>query len=1140
MFTEQIGHNIDSHDGDFDCDQFINAMFSPAELAALTMRDPVRIPGEEFLDLIKQPKVQPVVFPPVDYPAVKYEKFQRILKRRGPGSLEEKYPSPESLEGKFVVYSDKSFKVFESLDMFSRYLNQLPMTERTYHETILYQEQKLKFDIDADIDEVDKFPDNRVPDNWREDLDPQTRKYQFILGTIMDAICDTFFINYGKNLRGSDLVICESVHPKRKKFSNHIVINSFCVTNHKQAAEFTKVMMSLMPKIFHPFIDLSVNKIVQMFRLAGCHKIADARMKNITTDHTFADSVVGNTAGCELLDDLVVGEVEINHAEATTDAIAAALAICKREGLLENHTFKFARESMLVFERSRPSHCDFCKRSHDKDNTLFVTIARKGGVNIVREYCRRYHPANGNRFRTLGDFPSEDFAEDDPLAGLSYTDRTIERAVGGQTPLPLGMFGELPPGMVIKYDEPRINDFKLSKTLVVRAAMKMGKTKALIDYLDTHFSGTIVPPVIRFVSFRRTFSGNVKGRFADFTLYSDVKGVLDQPKLIVQVESLHRLCVQPGNGVPDLLILDECESIFEQFDSGLLKDNFNACLATFEYLMRESEHVICMDANISDRTFTNLQKMRMQFAQVVSGELPAEVVYHWNTHKNATDDKYFICGDKKKWLGLLYSCLDADERLAIPISSISEAKVLVKNIESKYPDMKVKIYSSETSPAEKNTHFANVDHYWSQFHVLVYTPTVSAGVSYEVKHFDKVFGYFTDQTCPVETCQQMIGRIRDVSDKEYYIYLKAQGTRYPTEIEDIKQSLYKSRNRLLAPNIAREINHNGEMIYHTSAYFNMWLYNIRSKNLSKSFFINRFIRSVMATGATVERVTAVAFAGMTGLDETELVDINTEHKESKRCVVEGAIKDIVDAEDIGDAEVGVIEDLILDQKDITPVMKHTFARRKLRDRYDYHHAITTQFVTRFNKESTYQTYKNLNVVTGFDSSEGALRHLQRNEFLLHARLMAGDGESQNEDLNTKYTFDRHKFTLDLLATCGWGSINDAGKVTTAELHGKLHEGVVVIDDVWCQFDGVRGCFAVRNVPTIAGHAKCGTNGERVKYLLGIVNKLLGVMYGAKIGISKGEYSLRRSKWFTSDPVISQKKNIVLIAPVAEEGFIDAG
>src|ERR1700731_5484865 len=94
-----------------------------------------------------------------------------------------------------------------------------------------------------------------------------------------------------------------------------------------------------------------------------------------------------------------------------------------------------------------------------------------------------------------------------------------------------------------EYNKPSMKNYKLVETLLVRAQMGMGKTRALRNYIDKYFSGN--GKVIRFVTFRQTFSHSLQAVFPEFVSYKDIKGEIDarHPHTIVQVESLHRISV---------------------------------------------------------------------------------------------------------------------------------------------------------------------------------------------------------------------------------------------------------------------------------------------------------------------------------------------------------------------------------------------------------------------------------------------------------------------------------------------------------------------------------------------------------------------------------------------------------------------
>ena len=99
-------------------------------------------------------------------------------------------------------------------------------------------------------------------------------------------------------------------------------------------------------------------------------------------------------------------------------------------------------------------------------------------------------------------------------------------------------------------------------------------------------------------------------------------------RLIIQVESLFRMHIEE-NKVTDLLILDEVESILSQLGSGLHK-KFNASFAMFLWLLKSSKQVVCMDANISNRTYNILSKFR------------GPLYFHCNRYQSAKDDIYYF------------------------------------------------------------------------------------------------------------------------------------------------------------------------------------------------------------------------------------------------------------------------------------------------------------------------------------------------------------------------------------------------------------------------------------------------------------------------------------------------------------------
>jgi hypothetical protein len=646
--------------------------------------------------------------------------------------------------------------------------------------------------------------------------------------------------------------------------------------------------------------------------------------------------------------------------------------------------------------------------------------------------------------------------------------------------------------------------------------MKMGKTKALRQYIDKYFSGTLAQPIIRFLSFRQTFSNNIKEKFPDFMLYSDTTGLLAHDKLIIQIESLHRLDIIPGTERPDLLILDECESIFEQLSSGLMKTS--DCFSKFQYLLKFSKHVVLMDAGISDRTYNILAAIRGDRCASSDSSDGSDdgqtLIYHRNEYKNSAEDTYFITANKMKWLGVLHFMVDSGFKIAVPISSLAEAKTIAHCLARKHPKKRIQIYSSETNNSEKREHFSDINKYWSKYDVLIYTPTVSAGVSFELEHFDMIFGYFTDMSCPIETCVQMIGRVRNLADKELYIYLEAAGGNMPTSIETIKQYVYTKRENMFQDyndlGIHTEYTIKGELIYHESEYFQVWLENMRMRNLSRNHFIKRFLNCVRGSGAKCvhlsdamyEEITGSAVL-MNGVINQDLTKISEQHADSRVAITDAYCEAVAASEELTPEMLEDIRDIMDRQADLTEDQRYAYEKYKLRMDYRFDGPITEEFVKTYMAPHKRRNYKNLVRINMCDSNEKSLQLIQQEEAETHYELMRSVA-TQQHDLLRRYVFDQHRFAFSLVRLCGWASFDDP-KYICAD----IVEGHVNSEEYWKII--VPACVEFQ----IKCPARAGTIESRMK----AINSILHIMYDLRIQLNKKlkVYMLIKSPRFSLYP-----------------------
>jgi len=242
-------------------------------------------------------------------------------------------------------------------------------------------------------------------------------------------------------------------------------------------------------------------------------------------------------------------------------------------------------------------------------------------------------------------------------------------------------------------------------TLLVKSAMGTGKTKALCNYIDNlNFDPTII-----IVSFRRSFTTEIKSNFTGFVDYQDVKGPLTQKQLIVQFESLHRLAIPTRPNSPILTILDESESILSQVENKQMTTagTLDSCWKKFEWLMYNSIKLIAMNANADVRTYDLLRLTRKSVCAVINKWKPSVDI--------APRDFYYE--NENQFYSQIFAAASTvqAEPFVVVSNSISKAKFIHEQCSKLAPNARIRMYSSESGQDQRgelrdvNVNWANLD-----------------------------------------------------------------------------------------------------------------------------------------------------------------------------------------------------------------------------------------------------------------------------------------------------------------------------------------------------------------------------------------------------------------------------------------------
>lgn len=892
------------------------------------------------------------------------------------GSIEGSYNQDE-LKRKTIVRNEvtNKFTVFSSKKEFEKWYNR--QKNKHYHEVILeYQQQRLKFDIDIKSTQIS-----------------QSVNIQHVIETILDSIIKIVLLYTEISLQYTDFIVTDSSGHDDDiyKYSYHIILFTYAVKSTEDSKYITEGVINLVPEEYKQYIDNGVNKSIQNFRLLHSSKKGSNRVKKITdqfgtnTNVTLLDTMIVPFDGIKLLPIQVPSTDKVNKIEEKEieDIVVQNIIKCiSKFNILDGHTFRNCNGNSINFDRMYPTHCIICNEIHHKDNSLIVQYDDMTG-NIY-EYCRQ---GKKNRYvcNLLGK-PSK------PI-DLKTKIKIVNN------------FDKIEDSNKTVYSENKMRDYELVDTLVVHAQMKLGKTKQLHKYIQDHFTDD---STICFVTFRQTFSHHIYRQFDTFELYSNIKSNLIDHKrykrLIIQVESLYRIKLIESI---DLLILDEVESIIQQLSSGLHK-HFNASFAIFLWLLQTAKRVVCMDANISNRTYNILTRFRSK-----------PIHYHYNTWQTASDDTYYVTVNLNTWLEQLFNCVKNNKRVVIPTNSITDAKTCEGILLKEFPDLKIKIYSSENSISEKQLHFNNVHKYWSELDILIYTPTCTAGISYELEHFDVLFGIFYNTSCNIEICRQMIGRVRQIKDKKYYLLLhEIELPHYPESLYELNMYIYNKRmnmcNYTNDKNLSWKYDYDGSVKFYETDYYYVWLENTIIDNLSKNNFITRFCNQIKQNGSKIVKLRE-------SYNDLYMAD----YKELKKEINSKRDAEIAESPEITQEEAEKILEKIRIQEDTTLEEKRSYEKYKLRKFYKYEGQISPSFVEHYNQRQIQTIYKNLCDILQCPTIEQSIELMNKREQSRYNMIINHDANYKNKleytDLNNDchiYTSLSHIIVCHIITTIG--------------------------------------------------------------------------------------------------------------------------
>lgn len=316
------------------------------------------------------------------------------------------------------------------------------------------------------------------------------------------------------------------------------------------------------------------------------------------------------------------------------------------------------------------------------------------------------------------------------------------------------------------------------------------------------------------------------------------------PRQVITIDSLHRV-----QGKFDLVFIDEVESVFDrvwQFDEGgITKCNRVAVTSTLLHYLQNAQRIVLADALMNRSTQELMQRLMQQAG------LPATEVY------TITNKFQPLLENGEKLAVRCYSSIweafylikeslhgEHSERFVLASSTKKFCREIHHYIRENFPDKKVLLQTKDTVKVSAKT--------WINYDIVIYSPTISAGISFDLPHFDRIFAYFDSKYTTAAEAAQMCRRARQHNRKLDLIVTQESIrdlSRYPIEHTQVEDFIDRKRHYTRSSGLFK-IDRDAETVERNPSY-HMFAAVMRRTNESHRDFVKMISYYLSTQGADV-------------------------------------------------------------------------------------------------------------------------------------------------------------------------------------------------------------------------------------------------------------------------------------------------
>ncbi|HHA2249958.1 TPA: plasmid replication protein, CyRepA1 family [Enterobacter ludwigii] len=335
---------------------------------------------------------------------------------------------------------------------------------------------------------------------------------------------------------------------------------------------------------------------------------------------------------------------------------------------------------------------------------------------------------------------------------------------------------------------------QLQGIVIVRAGMGSGKSTGLLRPLMLQSTrGVSVAHRVSLIGGLHEMMTEGKGAKADILHYQDPGYQEMAPyanKLTICINSIPKGCWQPLMRQHDFFGFDEATQGLRAILAGRAMENpvgvFNTLI---DALARTEDHAIMVDADAND-LLVDLAELAMKrreelglpaWLQIHVIELPVDVR---NRETNKPIRVFYT--EKNRIMTEVIAAVQRGERIMLATDSSTFAEDVTMQLRLQFPDKKFLCVNQKNKQEKEVDDFTNQPKVMvKKYDGLIYSPSISSGVSIEEKHFHRHFGMFCGEVVPSDAIQMLR---RDRTAQEYIIGFDKLRSKRETDPEKIKRA----------------------------------------------------------------------------------------------------------------------------------------------------------------------------------------------------------------------------------------------------------------------------------------------------------------------------------------------------------------